>query len=222
MTRARENAARRVRPKYGRGKCESWKCERDESCEQKSAPVIRQPPHRDTNYGEGLAGSGVPPSSDAGRTASRGAQTAIRPARPDSHSLRRGKGKIGLGKDIGRGTGLRRGLAILPQATRQKGLGHFGDPLLEQSADLFAQIGGVIQARKLEAFQRRVRRFAQIIPRRNDAAAPHDCIPPERVPIKRTISMFHNVVPDNSKVLTLGLWKFLQEALYARETDGHV
>jgi len=33
--------------------------------------------------------------------------------------------------------------------------------------------------------------------------------------------MFYTVLPDNSKVLTLGLGKFLQETLYVL-VDGHV
>jgi hypothetical protein len=184
-----------------------------ESGQHKSAPVIGRP-LRDANYSERLEGSGVPRSSDAGGTASRGAQTAIRPTRPDRHSLRRGEGKFGLEKDIERGVGLRRGFATLPKEARQEGLGHFGNPLLEQNADLFAQIGGMVQARKLEAFKRRVRCFAKIIPRWNKTAASHGWNPPENESlIVATLNMSRNIVPDNSNVLTVGLWKFLRGSL---------
>lgn len=119
--------------------------------------------------------------------------------------MRRGEGKFGLGEHVERAVGLRRELATLAKPARQKGLGHFGNPLLDQSADFFAEIGGMIQTRKLEAFERRVRCFAQIIPRWNDAAAGHGLAPPAEA----TISTMHNTWPANLiGVLPYGLWKF--------------
>ena len=67
----------------------------------------------------------------------------------------------------------RRQFANFTKPARQEGLGSFFNPLLEQCGDFFAQIGGVIQTGKFEAFERRVRCFVQIIPRRNDAAGGH-------------------------------------------------
>ena len=155
----------------------------------------------------------MPRSSENGRAASR-AQAAICPTRPRRHGFRRGEGEFGLGKDLERAVGRCRGLATLPKAARQKSLGHFGDPLLEQDADFLAQIGGMIQARKLEAFKRRVRCFAQIVPRWNDTAASHGWNPPENESlIAATLNMSCNTVPDISNVITVGLWKFLQGSL---------
>lgn len=150
------------------------------------------------------AGSGVPSRSEKGRAASR-AQATIRAARSNGNGVRRGEGKFGLGEHVERAAGLRRGLATLAKPARQKGLGHFGNPLLDQSADFFAEIGGMIQTRKLEAFERRVRCFAQIIPRWNDAAAGHGLAPLTEA----TISTMHNTWPANLiGVLSRGLWKF--------------
>ena len=192
-----------------------------ESGRRKSAPVIQRP-QRDASYSERLAGAGVPRSSENGRAAPR-AQTAICPARPRRHGLRCREGEFGLGKNIERAVGLRRGLATLPKAPRQKGFGHFGDPLLEQDADFLAQIGGMIQARKLEAFKRRVRCFAQILPRWNDTAASHGWNPPDDESlIAATLNMSCNIVPDNSNVITVGLWKFLQRSLRSAEEENGV
>src|SRR5215469_12996964 len=98
------------------------------------------------------ARSGAPSRSENGRAASR-AQTALPAARSNGYGMGRGEGQLGLRKDIGGGVRLSGELAILPKPARQKGFGRLGNPLLEQCADFFAQIGGVIQTRKLEAFE---------------------------------------------------------------------
>jgi hypothetical protein len=186
--------------------------ERMRSGQHKSALMIRRPQHG-ASHDECLLGAGLPRSSENGRAALR-ARAAICPTRPRRHGLRRGEGEFGLGKDIERGVGLRRGLATLPKEPRQKGLGHFGNPLLEQNADFFAQIGGMIQARKLEAFKRGVRCFAQIIPRWNDTVASHGWNPPgNKAPSATTINISRNSVQANYNIFTVGLWKSLQGSL---------
>jgi hypothetical protein len=47
-----------------------------------------------------------------------------------------------------------RQFVVLAQPARQEGLGRFLDPLFEQCRNLFAQVGSVIQTRKLEALKR--------------------------------------------------------------------
>jgi hypothetical protein len=81
--------------------------------------------------------------------------TAVGRARPNGDRLRRGEGKFGWRREIERLVGLRRQFAIFSDPARQQSLGSFVNPLLEQCGDFFAQIGGVVQARKLEAFQGR-------------------------------------------------------------------
>ena len=84
------------------------------------------------------------------------AQAAKRLARPNGDCLGRGEGKFGLPEDVERLVRLRRQFAIFANPARQHGLGGLFNPLFEQCADFFAQMGGVIQARKLEAFERGV------------------------------------------------------------------
>ncbi len=66
-----------------------------------------------------------------------------------------------------------RQFVVLAQPARQEGLGRLLDPLLEQSRNLFAQVGSMIQARKLEALKRGARGLMQVIPRRGDATSGH-------------------------------------------------
>ena len=119
-----------------------------------------------------------------------------------------------LREDIQRLAGRRREFAIFTKPARQKGLGSFRNPLLEQCGNFFAQIGGVIETRKLETFERRLGSLTKIIPRWNDTAAGHDCEPPKREsPMRATVSTTYNTVPYISNVFTLDLWKFVQETV---------
>jgi len=177
--------------------------EREERCHMGIANIIRRWAHEASQSGQS-PGSLPPSTSDRGRVASRGAQTAIRSAWPNGHGLRRGEGKFGLRKDVERRLAWpRRQFAIFTKPARQEGLGSFFNPLLEQCGDFLAQIGGVIQTGELEAFERRVRCFVQIIPRRHDTAGGHDLEPP-RTPMAATINTTHNSAPDISNVFTLG------------------
>ena len=169
-----------------------------------------------------LARCGVTSRSEIGRPSPRSAQTAIRTPRPNGYGLRRREGKFGLGKDIGQAVGLRRKFSILAKPPCQTSFGHFGNPLLQQCADFFAQIGGVIQARKLKAFERTTRCFAQIIPRRNDAATSHNWKPPSETRLSGTVSTLFIIKPANSNRFTLALWKSIQQSLYAGEREPNV
>jgi hypothetical protein len=175
--------------------------------QHRSAPVLRRP-QQGASCNECLRRSGAPSRSGNGRASPRSAET-IRCPRPNGFGLRRGEGKFGLRKDIGRDVALGGKLAMLPKPAGQKGFGHFGNPLLEQCADFFAQIGGVIQARELEAFERSARCFAQIVPRRNNAAISHNWNPPSEPPLNGTISTIYIGTQDNSNRFTVPLWKSL-------------
>lgn len=95
------------------------------------------------------------PKSWGGKLSAPRTHTAVGRARPNGDRLRRGEGKFGWRREIERLVGLRRQFAIFSDPARQQSLGSFVNPLLEQCGDFFAQIGGVVQARKLEAFQGR-------------------------------------------------------------------
>src|SRR5437016_6880591 len=132
------------------------------------------------------------------RGAPGGAQTPVRLARPNGDGLRREDGRFGLQKDVEPLVRLRGQLAIFADPARQEGRAGFLNPLLEQCVDFFAQVGGVVQTRKLKAFQRRVRCLMQIVPRWGDAVAGHGLdLPWGAGPsMHRTINMTCNNVPS--------------------------
>jgi len=102
------------------------------------------------------------------------AQTANGLAWSDVDHLRRGEGKFTLRQDIRLLARLRRQFAILADPAGQESFGSYFDPLLKQRGDFFAQIGGVVQTRELEAFERGVGRFVQVIPRWSHPLRSHD------------------------------------------------
>jgi hypothetical protein len=93
------------------------------------------------------------------------AQTANGLAWSDVDHLRRSEGKFSLRQDIRPLARLRGQLAIFADPAGQESFGSYFDPLLKQRGDFFAQIGGVVQTRELEAFERGVGRFVQVMPR---------------------------------------------------------
>ena len=109
-------------------------------------------------------------SGSGGRTARTQAACG---ARANGNCFRRGEREFGLQKNVDQLVCLREKLAIFTHPASQESFGGFLDPLLEQGGDLFAQIGGVVQARKLKTFEGRVGRFMQEIPWRCDAARSH-------------------------------------------------
>ena len=60
----------------------------------------------------------------------------------------------------------RRPLALLDEPARQHGAGVFLDPLIEQSANLLAEIGGMTEAREFVALKRIARSREKKLPRR--------------------------------------------------------
>lgn len=111
-------------------------------------------------------------ASGSGRRAPR-AQAAFRLALAIGNGLRGREGKLGRRKDVSRLIGLRRELAIFANPACQEGFGGLFDPLLEQCGDFLAQIGSVVQTRKLEAFERMDGCLVQIVPWRSNTAATH-------------------------------------------------
>jgi hypothetical protein len=93
------------------------------------------------------------------------AQTANGLAWSDVDHLRRSEGKFSLRQDIRPLVRLRGQLAIFADPAGQESFGTYFDPLLKQRGDFFTQIGGVVQTRELEAFERGVGRFVQVMPR---------------------------------------------------------
>lgn len=59
-----------------------------------------------------------------------------------------------------------RTFALLDQPAREHGAGVFFDPLVEQSANLLAEIGGVSQTREFVTLERIARRREKKLPRR--------------------------------------------------------
>ena len=152
------------------------------------------------------------------RGAPRGAQTPVRLARPNGDGLRREEGRFGLQKDVEPLVRLRGQLAIFADPARQEGRAGFLNPLLEQCVDFFAQVGGVVQTRKLKAFQRRVRCLMQIVPRWGDAVAGHGLdLPWGAGPsMHRTINMTCNNVPSTlSRIYPRGCGNFYRKDLRA-------
>jgi hypothetical protein len=93
------------------------------------------------------------------------AQTANGLAWSDVDHLRWSEGKFSLRQEIRPLARLRGQLAIFADPAGQESFGTYFDPLLKQRGDFFAQIGGVVQTRELEAFERGVGRFVQVMPR---------------------------------------------------------
>lgn len=117
------------------------------------------------------------PNWSSGRRAAARTQAAIRLRRPNGNGLRWKQGQFGLCADIERRDGGRQLPAICANPTRHHSLGKFFDPLLEQCGDFFPQMCGVIQARKLEAFERWSRGLVKIVPWRSDPVGSHVCPP---------------------------------------------
>ncbi len=115
-------------------------------------------------------------SSGEGRSAPR-AHTAFRRPWASGDGFGRGEGKLRLRKDVHQLLRIRRQFAIFADPAREERLGSFFDPLLEQGGDLFTQIGGMIQTRKLEALQRRIRCLVQEAPCWSEAVGSHTYIP---------------------------------------------
>jgi hypothetical protein len=91
-------------------------------------------------------------------------QAALGLARLDGDPFRRRDRKLGPGKDVEGAGRLPGQFAVFANPAGHHGLGQLFDPFFEQSRDLLTQIGGVIQARELEAFKRRDRSLVQEIP----------------------------------------------------------
>ena len=107
------------------------------------------------------------------------AQAANRFARSSGDGLRRGERKFGLRGELDRVLRLLRHLAIFAHPARQEGLRGFFNPLLDQCGDFLADVGGMIQTRKLEAFQRGIRCFVQVVPWWSDPVTGHSNTPVE-------------------------------------------
>ncbi len=91
----------------------------------------------------------------------------------DVDYLRGSQGKYSLRQDIRSLARLRGQFAIFSDPAGQESFGGYFDPLLEQRGDFFAQIGGVVQTRELEAFKRGVGRFVQVMPRWSHPVGSH-------------------------------------------------
>jgi hypothetical protein len=100
-------------------------------------------------------------------------EAANRFAGRDGNGLRRGEGKLVLLREFGGLLGLSGNFAIFAKPVGQLSLSGFLNPLLEQCGDLFADVGGMVQARKLEAFERWIRCFVQVVPWWSDPATRH-------------------------------------------------
>src|SRR5712664_612810 len=90
-----------------------------------------------------------------------------------------GHGMSGSQRRLASGSGLqrlRRALALLHQPARQHGGGSLLEPLVEQRADLFSQIGGMAEAREFIALQRGARSREKEFPRGLRLLAVHEVL----------------------------------------------